>query len=255
MEKKDFCFSTLALGKRYRKMAQKLGSELEKYSPNTMLFVGTDEPKDFASQKNIIAFKLIQQGILHCYHDKRFVVEKALSMFNTTIQIDADTNLIGDLPETINNDASVIGGVNENMMTHVKKFNPERVIHIEKVAAKLDLDVEKAKYIGESLMIFTRDKGKEQDFLNYWGEIGRYLELKGIHAGSGNAIGLAALKVGWKIEQTPDWEKIHQIASHFDASHHNKRTKWQQLKRRLAYHYRLNKTRLDALANFSFYYG
>ncbi len=255
MEKKDFCFSTLALGKRYRQMAQKFGSELEKCSPDLILFVGTDEPKDFACHKNIIAFKLIQQGILHCYHDKRFVVEKALLEYNTTIQIDADTNLIGNPPETINNESSSIGGVNEDMMTHVKKFNPERVKHIEKVASKLDLDLEKAQYIGESLMIFSRDKGKEQDFLDYWGEIGRYLELKDIHAGSGNAIGLAALKVGWKIEHTPDWDKIHQIASHFDASYNNKRTKWQQLQRKLAYHYRLNKTRLEALGNFNFYYG
>lgn len=252
---KKFCFSTLAFNKKYRIMVRKMSQDLKKYGSEISLIVGTDEPQDFDDCENIVAFKLNQEGILHCYHDKRFVVEKALSMYDLTIQIDADTNIVDYIPQTMNYEPSVIGGVHENMMAHVQKYNPERLRHIEKVAGKLDLDLEKAEYIGESLMIFGLDEGKEQEFLDYWGIIGRYLELKGIHAGSGNAIGLAALKVGWEVKKTSDWETLHKLASHFDASHSIKRTKLQQLKRRLGYHYRLNKTRLEALEDFKFYYG
>lgn len=236
-------------------MVRKMSKDLEKYGPGISLIVGTDNPKDFDDCKNIVAFKLHQEGILHCYHDKRFVVEKALSLYDVTIQIDADTNIVDYIPETINFEPSVIGGTHENMIAHVQKYNPERLVNLQKVANKLDLDLEKAEYIGESLMIFGRDRGKEQEFLDYWGIIGKYLELKGIHAGSGNAIGLAALKVGWEVKKTSDWETIHDLASHFDASYGAKRTKLQQLQRKLAYHYRLNKTRLQALGDFNFYYG
>ena len=251
----NFCFSTLAFNEKYRLMAKQISQELQKYAPEIVLIVGTDNPKDFNNLSNVIAFELHQKGILHCYHDKRFVVEKALSMYDVAIQIDADINIVDFPPQNLDYLPSIIGGTEENMINHVQKYTPERLIHIEKVASKLGLDLSKAQYIGESLMIFSRDNGKEKDFLHYWGEIGTYLELKGIHAGSGNAIGLAALKIGWTIERNQDWETIHKLAVHFDASQKIKKSSWEQLQRRLAYHYRLNKTRLKALGNFSFYYG
>jgi len=251
----NFCFSALAFNEKYRLMVKKMSQDLAKYAPHLTLIVGTDEPRDFENCQNVIAFPLYQKGILHCYHDKRFVVEKALSMYDVAIQIDADTNIVDYIPEIISFTPSVIGGTEKNMVHHVQQYTPKRLVHIEKVASKLALDLSKAQYVGESLMIFSRDNGKEEDFLRYWGMIGTYFELNGIHAGEGNAIGLAALKVGWQVERNQDWETIHKLALHFDASRTLKKTSWEQLKRRLGYHYRLNKTRLKALNNFGFYYG
>jgi hypothetical protein len=219
-----------------------------------MLFVGSDQPSDFASCDNIIAFKLKQQGILHCYHDKRFVIAKALQDFPIVIQIDADVRITKDLPKTVEYTPGMIGGFHESLIPHVNKYTPERLERIAKIAAKINLNLEEADFIGESLLIIARDQGKEQEFLRQWGLIGNYLELRGIYAGSGNIIGMAALKVDWKASRSLAWQQIKDATTHLDASHRIKRSSWEQLKRRMAYHYRLNKARILALKDFNFYY-
>jgi hypothetical protein len=250
----NFCYSTLALGQKYRDMTKLLASDLAQYSPGTMLVVGSDQPSDFASCDNIIAFKIKQQGILHCYHDKRFVIEKALKEFPIVIQIDADVRIIKELPQVIEYTPGIIGGFHENLIPHVNKYTPERLERIKRIATKINLDLEQADFIGESLLIIAKDNGKEQEFLRQWGLIGKFLELRGIHAGSGNIIGMAALKVGWKASRNLTFEQIKKATTHLDASHSIKRSSWEQLKRRIAYHYRLNKARILALKDFDFYY-
>ncbi len=101
----------------------------------------------------------------------------------------------------------------------------------------------------------SRDDKKSEEFIETWGKIGRYLELADIHSGSGIAIGLAAYQVGWIPEKSLDWQTINRSMNHLDASRTVERTPWEQLQRRLAYHYRLNKQRLLALKDFNFYYG
>ena len=73
---KDFCFATLALGKKYRVLALLLAEDLEKYSPNTSFVILTDNPREFSGRSNVLAFKHRQQGV-KCWHDKRFVLAKA----------------------------------------------------------------------------------------------------------------------------------------------------------------------------------
>ena len=251
---KDFCFGTLALGSRYRLMTKELANDIERYSPGTLLIVGTDAPNDFKENKNILAFKLHQQGILHCYHDKRFVIEKGLAKCKTVIQIDADTRITGDVPE-IKTVPGKIEAFNEHLVSHVQKYTPERLKRLENIANKLNIPIEKASFIGEALLIITQDEGKEKEFIRWWGLIGNYLELQGIHAGSGNIIGLAALKVGWTATRGSSWERLNTITNHIDASHQKKQNRYlQNFKRRLGFHYRLNKARLAALKNFDFYY-
>ncbi|MBD2296877.1 hypothetical protein H6G06_26220 [Anabaena sphaerica FACHB-251] len=251
-EQKDYCFCTLALGKKYRLLTQQLAQDLEKYSPGTYLVIYTDEPQDFSQTHNTLAFKYQQQGILHCYHDRRFVIEKALSKFPVAIHIDADTKILSNVPEITH--TSGIVGRQENLLEHVKKYSPERLPYIEKIASKLDIPLENASFVGESLYIVGRDDGKETDFIKYWGMIGSYLELHRIHAGDGNAIGLAAAKVGWTIN-SESWSGLHQVTKHFDASHTPEPKNWvKNLRRRVGYHYRFNKARLTALQKFDFYY-
>lgn len=251
---KNFCFCTLALRPKYRLLTQQLASDLEKYSPGTSLLAFTDEPNDFSNNLNVLAFKHNQQGILHCYNDKSLIMEIALSKFNTAIYIDADTRILSPLPDDLNWNPGITVGHCENLIDHVTKYTPERLEHIQKVASNLHIPLESTSYLGESLFIVTRDGGNEIEYFKYWTMIGRYLELNGIHSGEGNAMGLAAKKVGWTISKD-GWQEIRSATQHLDASHINKQqTSWDKWKRRLGYHYRLNKARLIALQDFDFYY-
>lgn len=253
---KDFCFCTLALGQRYRAMVMELATELEKYSSGTSLVILTDEPKEFSNYSNIIAFKHHQQSILHCYNDKRFLTEKALSLFRVAIHIDADTKILDTIPEDIEWKPGITGR-HENLVQHVTKNRPHSLADLKKVASKLEISDEafkNASWIGESLYMVARDGGKEIEFLEAWGKIASYMELRKMYAGVGNLMGLAAAKVGWTIHME-GWDELHKVREHWDASDSKpKPTVWQAWKRRLGYHYRLNRARIRALKDFGFYY-
>jgi hypothetical protein len=252
-QQQNYCFCTLALRKKYRLLTQQLANDLAKYAPAKSFVVLTDEPTDFKNYANVLAFKHKQRGILHCYHDKSLVMELALSRFDAAIYIDADTTVLSPLPDTLTWQPGITAGHCENLVAHVTRYTPDRLKHIQKVASHLNINLEDSPYIGESLFIIARDEGREIEYLKYWAKIGRYLELRGIHAGSGNAMGLAAAKVGWNVAKD-GWFEVRNITKHLDASYTNKQTNWDLWKRKLGYHYRLNKARLLALTDFNFFY-
>ena len=249
------CFSILALMPKYQLLARRFAEDLEKYSPKTTVVIGTDNPHAFQGCSNVFAFNLRRQGILHCYHDKRFVIEKALARFEVVIQIDADTRIIGELPKIINQQSGLAAIHVENLVSHAQKHNPERLVHLYKLADKLEVDLDAVSYIGESLFAISVGQDKAPEFIRQWHLIARYLELQGIHAGEGNAIGLAAAKAKLEVNQ-PSWlESIDQVRQHFDASQlGSKKSLWDQFKRRVDYHYRFNKAKIAALKDFDFYY-
>jgi hypothetical protein len=252
----QFCFSTLALRQEYRVLAKQLAGNLEQYAPGVTLVIGTDRPDDFQACSNVWAFKLEQQGILHCYHDKRFVLEQALTRFRNAIQIDADSQIVGALPSELDQATGLSAIHVENLLDHVERYTPQRLSHLAKVAEKLNISLESTSYIGEALCAVSAEGDKTVEFIKQWGIIGSYLELHGIHAGEGNAIGLAAAKAGLAIAN-PVWlQAINQSRIHLDAS--NKSTAIPKptwgMKRKLGYHYRLNRSRLLALQNFAFFY-
>lgn len=255
-EQKDFCFCTLALGQRYRDITKELAKQLETYSPGTSLVIYTEKPNDFSSYKNVMAFEHHQQGILHCYNDKRFLCQKAISLFEVAIYIDADTRILESLPKDIEWKPGLTGR-QKNLVEHVKKYRPHSLPILKKLADKLNISDESfnsSNWIGESLFILVRDRGKEIEFLETWGKISKYAELKGMHAGEGSLMGLAAAKVGWVIHGEA-WQKLSGITQHWDASRSKpKPTFWENLQKRMGYHYRLNKTRIMALRDFDFYY-
>jgi hypothetical protein len=254
-QQKDFCFCTLALRNKYRLLAQQLAHDLAKYSPGTTLLVLTDEPSFFQENSHVLAIKHRQNGILHCYHDKSILMEIALSKFTTAIHIDADTKILSPVPDNLQWQPGITAGHYENLVEHVSKYNPERLPALKKVAAHLNVDLETVTYMGESLFMISRDNGRELDYLKYWSMIGRYLELRGIHGGAGNAMGIAATKVGWQVYQD-SWQEIKNVVHHTDASYTNQeKTAWSKWQRRIGYHYRLNLARLTALKNANFYYN
>ena len=58
----------------------------------------TDKPQAFADHANILAFKHRQQSV-GCYHDKRFVIAKGLSLFDSCIFIDADMRILAPIEQ------------------------------------------------------------------------------------------------------------------------------------------------------------
>ncbi|NEP40296.1 MULTISPECIES: hypothetical protein [unclassified Okeania] len=255
-EPKKFCFCTLALGQRYRDITKELVKDLETNAPGISLVIYTEKPDDFSSYKNVMAFEHHQQGILHCYNDKIFVFQKAISLFPAAIFIDADTKILESLPEDIELKPGITGR-HENLVEHVSKYRPFSLPILKKLADKLNISDDSfnnSSWIGESLFMIVRDNGKEIEFLEAWEKISKYAELRGMYAGVGNLMGLAAAKVGWVINSEA-WLKISKVTQHWDASHSRpKATYWDNLQKRVGYHYRLNKTRIMALRDFEFYY-
>lgn len=255
-KQKNFCFCTLALGQRYRDITKELVKDLETNAPGISLVIYTEQPNDFSIHKNVIAFKHHQQGILHCYNDKRVLCQKAISLFPVAIRIDADTRVLESLPEDIEWKPGITGW-HKNLVEHVSKYRASSLPILQKLADKLNIYDESfnsSGWIGEALFIIVRDNGKEIEFLETWGKISKYAELKGMHAGEGSLMGLAATKVGWVINSEA-WQKISRVTQHWDASHSKpKATYWDRLQKRIGYHYRLNKSRIMALRDFEFYY-
>ena len=255
-KQKNFCFCTLALGQRYRDITKELVKDLETNAPGISLVIYTEKPNDFSSHKNVIAFKHHQQGILHCYNDKRVLCQKAISLFPVDICIDADTRILESLPEDIEWKPGITGW-HKNLVEHVSKYRASSLPILQKLADKLNIYDESfnsSGWIGEALFIIVRDNGKEIEFLETWGKISKYAELRGMHAGEGSLMGLAATKVGWVVNSEA-WQKISRVTQHWDASRSKpKATYWDRLQQRIGYHYRLNKSRIIALRDFEFYY-
>lgn len=249
----DYTFCTLALGQRYCLLAKQMSENLHQNAPGHKLVVLTDNPHTFAECDNVVPILFKQQGVLHCYHDKRFAIEHALRLSNTAVMVDVDAGFEGKIE-----DLKFQPGIechSENLIEHVTKWTPERLETLHKVAKKIEVDPDSATWIGESLFAVTKDGGKEQEFLKYWGQVGRYLELNRIHAGSGNAIGLAAAKVGWTPRKSDNFVYLKSLWNHFDASLQRPApTLMSRLRRKLTFHYRLNLERLRALQDFEFYY-
>ncbi|NJM97247.1 MAG: hypothetical protein HC800_08765 [Phormidesmis sp. RL_2_1] len=259
---KSVCFSVLAFNPKYQQLAKNLAADIAQHSPETTLVIGTDHPDTFRDCSNVFAFKLQKKGVLHCYNDKRFVIEKALQQFKTVIQIDADTKITAPFPESIDQSVGIAGSYLANMVEHSQKYNPGRLTHLKKLAHKLELDPNSITFVGEALFAITAEGKQAADFIQQWDRLARYLELNGLHSGEGNAIGLAAAKAGLAIT-APDWlASIQQGSEHLDVSRvcqpsavaKPKNPALDKLMRSVSYHYRLNKSRLIALKNFNFYY-
>jgi hypothetical protein len=181
-------------------MAKELAQDLKTYAPGVYLVVGTDAPEDFRDQDNVQAFKHIQQGLVHCYNDKRIILEKAWANKSSIIFIDADTKITKPLPNNLSFSPG-ISSCHSDLIKHITKYRPQDLDSIKKVSQKLDIDVDTSQWIGESLFIVTKDQGKEEEFLLLWKRLANYLELKGMNSGEGNIMGLAASKVGWQVDQ------------------------------------------------------
>ncbi|MFN6560413.1 MAG: hypothetical protein RMY28_011450 [Nostoc sp. ChiSLP01] len=290
-EDKDFCFCTLALGERYRSHAFLLAEDIEKYSPGTKLILLTDKPHQFTKYSHVLAFPHQQQSI-GCYHDKRFVIAKALSLFHTCIFVDVDLRIVDKVTPNL----KFLPGITARSCASIVKHNkiyvdsvndlhkPKRIRDLEivnKLAQKLDLNLEdnNTQFVMEVLFAVTRQDGREIEFLKHWETIAYYCELNGFTCAVGYAIGLAAAKAGlpvrWDtmedIVYFKDWVERQKIKKgqvnpeasliyfqQHEAIEYPKRSLIKKvalrLNRTIGYYYRSLRLRLATLSNFDFYY-
>ncbi|WP_138501904.1 hypothetical protein [Nostoc sp. PA-18-2419] len=290
-EEKDFCFCALALGERYRSHAFLLAEDIEKHSPGTKFVILTDKPQEFSKYSHVLAFPHQQQSI-GCYHDKRFVIAKALSLFHTGIFVDVDMRILDKVAPNL----KFLPGITARSCASIVKHNqayvgsvndlhkPKRIRDLEivnKLAQKLDLNLEdnNTQFVMEVLFAVTRQDGREIEFLKHWETIAYYCELNGFTCAIGYAIGLAAAKAGlavrWDamedIVYFKDWVERQKIKKgqakpeesliyfqQHEAIEFPKRSIFKKVVSRLdktiGYYYRSLRLRLATLSNFDFYY-
>lgn len=277
MNQSNFCCCTLALGDNYCALALELAKDIERHSPEVPFVVLTNRPKYFREQSNVLAFEHHQMS-LGCYHDKRFVIAKALSLFNSCLFLDADMRILAPIPTDFSWEAGITAKIVwNNILNHNK--NPFEIKLLEQMAKKLNLQLENVSFVHECLFVVTRDSGIEQDFLGYWDKIAPYFELRRFYRGEGHTIGLAAAKAGLTIRQNPmdkiaffkdklELQSIKKGASNYadkavyferqQSLEYPQRSIFRRalakLERLLGYFYRTLYLRIITLTDFKFYY-
>ncbi|MBD3296789.1 MAG: hypothetical protein GF392_05420 [Candidatus Omnitrophica bacterium] len=250
----DLCFCTLALGGRYREMARAAADGLKKFFPGVELVILTDSPGYFSGCGNVRAYRHRQTGILHPYQDKRFAIQKALSLHGTVIFMDADTGIKRKPFRDARFDPGITT-ISEDLVEHIEKTVPSRLPRVRGLCGKLGLDPRDCKWSGEALVVVKKNGGKERKFLDIWDRAGRYLQIHGIVSGVGIPMGVAAAAAGLKIHSGAHYEELRSCMDHVDASNQRPGLSTARLwKKRIGYHYRLNRERLKALSDPCFYY-
>ncbi len=198
----QFCFCTLAIGAKYRKLALDLAADLEKFSSQPLLIL-TDKPQDFNQSSHLLVFKHHQQSV-GCYHDKRYVIAKALSLYDACVFVDADMRILKDVAQ-IQWQPGISARSCANILQHYQpaEGRPDRIKRIQmikKCSKKFNLDLEQVSFVSEFMFAVAKDSGKEIKFLELWEKIGNYFELNGIYDSEGSVIGLAAAAQGFPLQ-------------------------------------------------------
>lgn len=208
-DKQDFCFCTYAGGSTYRTFAKNLINDIQKYAPGISIIIFTDKPEDFTTFSHALVYKHERKGVLH-YHERRFAIAKALSMFKSCMYIDADVRICAPfvhrewLPgitarsccDMKKHFQKRMDNSNPNLTQVIRKYNFVKLL-AQKIG--IDLEQEEVKWIYEFLFVVTQDSGKELEFLEYWDKLALYCELKGLNKHPAYAMGLAATKAGLKV--------------------------------------------------------
>ncbi|MGB6298220.1 MAG: hypothetical protein WBF90_18825 [Rivularia sp. (in: cyanobacteria)] len=208
-QQKVFCICTYVAGKTYRALAKNLVADLKKYAPEIPFIIYTDKPQDFANYSNVLAFGHKRQGVLY-YHERRFAIQKALSMYFSCMYIDSDVRICAPIPHrewlpgiTARSCTSMI----KHFQERINKTNPPSVTAMKKfeffkkMAKKLNVNIEteKVTWINEFLFVVTRDSGREEEFFKNWEKIAIYAEVNGLHKHPAYAMGLAATKANLEV--------------------------------------------------------
>lgn len=218
------CFCTLAIHEPYRRRARLLVGD----APGMPWIVMTDDPDDFAGL-NVRAIRHAPTGPMAsdfltmpprngngrgapAYHDKRFVLQAALSEFDSAIFVDADSRMtsLPALPH-FRPGLAVTTELPRTIADHLSRWGPERLPAFEQLARHLLGDARalaSARWCYEALFVVTKD-GNETRFFDAWARAAEFLHARDIFTGEGGAIGLAAVCAGWTI----DYRRLRRLAS------------------------------------------
>lgn len=255
----DFCFCTIASGAPYREMALNLARDLREHAPGKQLYVYSDAPRAFHREENVVAFKYRQQSIARCSNDRRLLLASALVDYPTVVHLDADSRVESRLPDRVDARPGLSGRC-ANLADHIGvagAHTRRRAIVLERAAERLDVSLLHVKKIWEPLYVISRDGGRESEFLDLWRKLAYFAELRGLHTGDGNLMGLAAEKVGWTICHTDTIRTLRAAVKHEAAHRRLKReekTGWASFRQTLGRRYRHNRIRLAALRDVRFFY-
>jgi hypothetical protein len=192
----DYCFCTLAIGKRYRRHAMMLAEDLQKYAPHARFIVLTDQPKVF-QLPNTKAFKHRLQSV-GGYHDKRFAIAKALSYAQSCIFLDSDVRILGNVPTHMD----FAPGITVRISSEILEPNrPQKLLHAAQESGKeLSLELQSVRCFHEAVFVVTCQNGLEKEFLELWGQLADEFELQGLYRNEGCVAAIAAAKVGLSFQ-------------------------------------------------------
>lgn len=210
------CFCTLAIHPPYRQRARLLIAD----TPGMPWIVLTDEPDDFADLP-VSTIRHAPTGPMAtdfltrlpptgqgrgrpAYHDKRFVLQAALSEFDSAIFVDADSRItsVPRLPHFRPGGLSVLTEVQATITDHLSRYGQARLPAFEQLAVDLMGDahaLKSARWCHEALFVVTRD-GSEPRFFEAWARAADFLHAREVFTGEGGAIGLAAAYAGWTVD-------------------------------------------------------
>ncbi len=253
MQISDCCFSAVALGAPYRKLAVELSKTLTTQAPGVKLFLATDAPQDFDGIKNIVAIPHRHRFGYRPYNDKLFALEAALQQYPIAIQTDVDSTFVSDIqPKLAVPWQPGVTGRSESLLSHTQNYNQGDLPHVQQLAQKLNVSLEQAQYVGEHMFVVRADGGKEKDFINCWKELAHYWDINKLGAKDGTLIGMSAGYVGWTVRDTY-WRDLDQCLKHIDVHRQIKETNWHRSKRQWMYRLRILRSRLHALKNPDFF--
>lgn len=195
----SYCLCTLAVGQRYRVHAQQLAADLQHHAPDIEFLILTDRPDDFGRSPNVCAvFHRLQS--VEGYHDKRFVLQKALARFDACLFLDADVRVLSALPKNMDFPEGLVARYGCSLIKHntQPKVRPALRI-IEAIAQAQNIELEKALWFHEFMFSFRGQAGKEALFFQQCQQIADSFERAGIYNGAANVMGLAAASAGFDI--------------------------------------------------------
>jgi hypothetical protein len=260
--RQDFCFCTLATGKRYRKHAKFLAEDIQKHAPGIIFLILTDQPSDFSNYSHVLTHKYRLKSVKGLY-DKPFVVERALENFDSCIFIDSDVRIVSPVSEKMEFQPGITARTGCDLLKHVAKVKRGKTLSLTKrVAQEMEIDLEGARWFHEFMFTVSKHGGAEAQFFREYRKIANAFESSGIYHGVGNVIGLAAAKADFPIRLEPH-DRIHFFKDIIESERVKSgssllrdREKYFQLQREIEYPSRtLGKKVVDKLASkFTRYY-
>lgn len=210
---KTLCFCTAAFGPTYRALAKLLAADLHRFAPDRLFLVLTDRPTDFAAFPNVRARRHRCRGVM-TYHERRFAIQQGLQIARSVMYLDADVRICAPIPSDLSFAPGLTARSCGPMQRHLQEqfAQPQRSTAsyrkqwiIDQMAARAGVTITDpaVKFINEFLFVVTADQGREQSFLQQWGELAIYADTLGMHKHPTYAMALAAVKASFPIQHSP----------------------------------------------------